>query len=109
MSELALAVVGIDKEPGRESHLLGVMDRVTENPGMPVECYLQLEPENPHDPEAIAAYLEGTKVGYIAKSWHPLIKMKVPSLYSQPVTAASIYSWGRSVKGKLYLEVLVHD
>ena len=42
---------------------LDVIDRLV--PGTPVS--LVSEPDNPYDPEAVAIYLEKTKLGYIPK------------------------------------------
>ena len=106
--ELILPVVGIDKEPARLDWVNGLLQRAEAGEQFSIPVYAQREPDNEWDPNAIAVFLGEQKVGYVPKSWHEVLSCKMPQIFTQHTTPASIHSWGRSSTGKIFLEVSVY-
>jgi hypothetical protein len=54
--------------------------------GVEVEVQAQLvfEPDNPHDPHAVAVYVGGDKVGYIAREYNVAFRQEVAALNLDP-------------------------
>lgn len=106
--ELILPVVGIDKEASREALVDSLLKRAEAGERFNVSVSVAREPDNPFDPYALAAYLDGQKVGYVPRSWHGVLKLKMPQIFTEPVLPASIFAWGRSSAGQIFLEVKVY-
>lgn len=87
------SVAGVNADPEHHSRLMGLVEAEATIEGFQIDWYLEAEPDNPYDSQAIKVIANGERVGYVPKVEISGIRELAPQIANSRVKVY-LSEWG---------------